>query len=115
MTSACTLYRPSATQRTSGHAAIGAPPAAPVCLAIVTRRSPRGRPRPAGTVPLQPAAIRSQEDGPGNLTAGLLRLKLATMRRLAPELLVTAQRQRREPREVSARPDRQVVGASAAG
>jgi len=35
---------------------------------------------------------------PADLTAGLRRLKLATMRELAPELLVTAKTQRGAPR-----------------
>jgi len=37
---------------------------------------------------------------PADLTAGLRRLKLATMRELAPELLVTAKTQRWAPEEV---------------
>ena len=36
---------------------------------------------------------------PADLTAGLRRLKLAAMRRLAPELLVTAKTQRWNPEE----------------
>ena len=35
-----------------------------------------------------------------DLTAGLRRLKLATMRRLAPELLITAKTQRWAPEEL---------------
>ena len=35
-----------------------------------------------------------------DLEAGLKRLKLAAMRRLAPELLVTARTQRRRPEEL---------------
>jgi len=41
-----------------------------------------------------------------DLTAGLKRLKMAGMRQLAPELLVTAKSQRWNPEEFPPRPDR---------
>ena len=41
-----------------------------------------------------------------DLTAGLRRLKLAAMRRLAPELLITAKTQRWAPEEVLRTPPR---------
>ena len=47
-----------------------------------------------------PVAPRTAEDLPADLAAGLRRLKLAAVRRIAPEVLITARTQRWTPEEV---------------
>src|SRR5450755_2685230 len=77
------------------------------------RRGPAGRPSlefdrgPRRHPPGRPAALRRRTpvtaQAPplaADIAAGLRRLKLATMRQLAPELLITARTQRRAPEEL---------------
>ena len=52
------------------------------------------------TSPTRPAPPAQVPELPADLAAGLRRLKLATVRRLAPELLLTAKTQRWTPEEV---------------
>ena len=52
------------------------------------------------TSPARPAPPAQVPELPADLAAGLRRLKLATVRRLAPELLLTAKTQRWTPEEV---------------
>ena len=51
----------------------------------------------SSTAPVAPVTV---PDLPADLTAGLRRLKLAAVRRIAPEVLITARTQRWSPEEV---------------